>query len=117
MSLYQKTAHELNELLATKQISSVELTNDLLARMDAVENSVQAYVTETRELALAQAQAVDARIANGETVPFLPLSKIISVRKASKRLVRPKCSRTSFRRTMQRLWKNSTQSALLCSVK
>ncbi|MBR0325827.1 MAG: aspartyl/glutamyl-tRNA amidotransferase subunit A, partial [Selenomonadales bacterium] len=71
MSLYQKTAHELNELLATKQISSVELTNDLLARMDAVENSVQAYVTETRELALAQAQAVDARIANGETLPFL----------------------------------------------
>jgi len=71
VSLYQKTAHELSELLQTKQISSVELTNDLLARMDAVENSVQAYVTETRELALAQAQAVDARIANGETVPFL----------------------------------------------
>ena len=34
MKLYNKPAHELHEMLAKKEISSVELTKDVFARMD-----------------------------------------------------------------------------------
>ena len=58
----KKTAHELNNLLVNKKISSVELTKAVLDRIDKTEGKVQAYVTVTREDALKQAKAADSRI-------------------------------------------------------
>jgi aspartyl-tRNA(Asn)/glutamyl-tRNA(Gln) amidotransferase subunit A len=66
--LWKKTIHELHEQLVNKEISAVELTQSVLGRIDAVEKDVQAYVTLTRESALAKAAAVDAKIKNGETL-------------------------------------------------
>lgn len=68
MELYKLTAHELHEKLANKEISSVELTNALYARIDEVEDKVNAYVTLDKENALAQAAKVDAKIAAGEEI-------------------------------------------------
>ena len=58
-------------MLQKKEISSVELTKDVLARIDAVEPQVGAYLTLTRDAALAQAEAADKKIAAGEDVAFL----------------------------------------------
>lgn len=71
MSLYEKPAHVLHDMLARNEISARELTEDVLSRMDAVEGDVGAYLLETREGALAQADAVDAKCAAGEKIPFL----------------------------------------------
>lgn len=68
MELYEKTAHELHEQLVKKEISSVELTENLYQRIDAVENDVKAYVTLDRENALAQAAKVDKMIAEGQEI-------------------------------------------------
>ena len=45
MDLYKLTAHELHEKLVNKEVSSVELTNAVIARVDAVEDQVNSYVT------------------------------------------------------------------------
>ncbi|WP_303105353.1 Asp-tRNA(Asn)/Glu-tRNA(Gln) amidotransferase subunit GatA [uncultured Mitsuokella sp.] len=71
MRLYEKPAHVLHDMLVNKEITSVELTQDALQRIDEVEGDVEAYLTITREEALKQAAAVDERIANGEEISFL----------------------------------------------
>ncbi|MCI7091059.1 MAG: Asp-tRNA(Asn)/Glu-tRNA(Gln) amidotransferase subunit GatA [Veillonellaceae bacterium] len=58
-------------MLVNKEITSLELTQAVLARIDEVEGDVQAYLTITREEALAQAKAVDGKIAKGEEIAFL----------------------------------------------
>ena len=68
MSLYDKTAHELHELLTAKKISAAELTADVLKRVDEVEDKIGAYITITRDKAAADAKAVDDKIARGETI-------------------------------------------------
>lgn len=71
MRLYDKPAHVLHDMLVNKEITSVELTQDVLSRIDEVEGDVEAYLTITREEALAQAEAVDKKIAAGEKISFL----------------------------------------------
>ena len=58
MDLYKLTAHELHDKLVSKEISSVELTENVYSRIDEVEDKVQAYVTLDKENALAQAAKV-----------------------------------------------------------
>ena len=64
------TVHEASRLLTDKQISSVELTQAHLERIQAVEPKVASYVTVTTELALEQALAADKRIASGNPAPL-----------------------------------------------
>ena len=42
-------------MLVNKEITSVELTQDVLSRIDEVEGDVEAYLTITRDESLAQA--------------------------------------------------------------
>ena len=71
MSLYEKPAHILHDMLMRKEISARELTEDILSRVDTVESEVGSYLLQTRETALATADAVDVKIAAGEQVSFL----------------------------------------------
>ncbi len=71
MELFKKTATELSSMLKAKEISAVELTNDILARTEAVESKVQGYVTLTADAARKQAEAVDAKRAAGEELSDL----------------------------------------------
>ncbi len=59
--LLKKSALELADMLAAGQITSVELTQACLDRIDAIDDRVRAFITVDREGALATAADVDAR--------------------------------------------------------
>ena len=61
------TARGARELLDNGDVSSVELTQAFLERIDEIEPSVKSFVTVTPELALEQACVADGRIAVGNT--------------------------------------------------
>ncbi|MFD9942132.1 Asp-tRNA(Asn)/Glu-tRNA(Gln) amidotransferase subunit GatA [Nonomuraea sp. NPDC059023] len=66
MSLIHKTAAELGALIAAGETSSAEVAEAHLDRMAEVEPKVKAFLHVDREVTLAQARAVDARLAAGE---------------------------------------------------
>jgi len=68
VELFKYTAQQLHRLLTDKQVSAVEITKAVTERIDAVENDVKSYISQTRDTALAQAEAVDAKIRSGETI-------------------------------------------------
>ncbi len=70
------TIHEAHELLKGRQLSSVELTQAYLERIQQVDPKVRALVTVTGELALAQAKQADKLIAEGKSGPLtgIPLA-------------------------------------------
>ncbi|MDR2875710.1 MAG: Asp-tRNA(Asn)/Glu-tRNA(Gln) amidotransferase subunit GatA [Methylobacillus sp.] len=68
--MINKSLKELAALLAAKQISSVELTREFLARIARLNPTINAFVTLDEERTLAQARAADERIAKGEAAPL-----------------------------------------------
>ncbi len=69
--LYKLTIHDALDGLRSKEFSSVELTQSVLERIDAVEKDVQGYLTVTGDLALEQAAAADQKRAQGESSSLL----------------------------------------------
>jgi len=61
--MHKLTVAELSKGLKNKEFSSVELTEHFLNRIKA--SDLNAFITVTDDLALVQAQAADAKIANG----------------------------------------------------
>ena len=61
---------EARGLLDRREISSVELTEAHLRRIEAVEGRVKAFITRTPELAREQARLADDRIKAGEAATF-----------------------------------------------
>ena len=57
----------LAKKLRAKEISSVELTQDYLARIKQLDGQLNSFITVTDEVALAQAEAADKLIAAGST--------------------------------------------------
>jgi aspartyl-tRNA(Asn)/glutamyl-tRNA(Gln) amidotransferase subunit A len=62
---------ELADALTAKKVTSVELTERYLARIDRHQGALNAFVTVDHERSLAQARAADARLARGERAPLL----------------------------------------------
>lgn len=62
---------ELHEKLIAGEITSVALTEEYLERIDSQDGEIGAYLTVMKESALAQARAVDEKIARGETISML----------------------------------------------
>ncbi|WP_296823392.1 Asp-tRNA(Asn)/Glu-tRNA(Gln) amidotransferase subunit GatA [uncultured Megasphaera sp.] len=62
------TIHALHDKLVHKEISAVELTEKFIARKDAVEPDVKAFLSDNRNNALEAAAAVDKKIAAGEAI-------------------------------------------------
>ncbi len=71
MELYEYTAAELSAMMEKKECSSREVTESVFDRIEATEPQVKAYLTTQKEEACAQADAVDAKRAAGETLPPL----------------------------------------------
>ncbi|TVR73903.1 MAG: Asp-tRNA(Asn)/Glu-tRNA(Gln) amidotransferase subunit GatA [Sphaerobacteraceae bacterium] len=68
--LINRSAVELRDLLDNGEISAVDVLDAHLARVEAVEASVNAFITITDDVARAQAQAADQRIKNGTAGPM-----------------------------------------------
>ena len=71
MELYKKSAAELSALLRSKEVTACEILDDTLARIDAVEPKVDAFLSVTADTARAKAKEVDEKIARGETLGVL----------------------------------------------
>ena len=71
MNLYEKTAHELHELLTNKKISALELTKDLFARIEEKDSEIGAYLELTKTQAEDAAKKVDEKISRGEEISAL----------------------------------------------
>ena len=71
------TIHEAAELLKSRQVSSVELTEACLDRIDKVEDKVKAFVTVTADLAMEQARLADKRLAEGDTYPLTGIPALV----------------------------------------
>jgi aspartyl-tRNA(Asn)/glutamyl-tRNA(Gln) amidotransferase subunit A len=72
--LIRQTAAETAARIASGEVTAVEVTEAHLARIDAVDEKVHAFLHVDREGALAQARAVDAQRAAGE--PLGPLAGV-----------------------------------------
>ena len=74
--LHSQTLTELAAGLQARRFSSVELTQHFLQRIDQFNGELNAFITVTPELALAQANAADAQLAAGQGGPLtgLPLA-------------------------------------------
>ena len=76
MELFELTIEAAHRFLQTKEISSVELTRAVLDRINTVEGKVDAFLTISEKMALAQAKAADQKIAGGDGEPLtgIPLA-------------------------------------------
>ena len=77
MQLNQLTIHEAHKMLKEKQISSVELTQAVLQRVEQTDSRVKAFVTVTGEAALTRAKQADERIAAGKITPLTGIPALI----------------------------------------
>uniref|UniRef100_A0A831X0Y2 Glutamyl-tRNA(Gln) amidotransferase subunit A n=1 Tax=Thermorudis peleae TaxID=1382356 RepID=A0A831X0Y2_9BACT len=68
--LTRLTVTEASARLARREISAVELLQAHLERIRQVEPQIHAFITLTEEVALAQAQEADRRIARGDVAPL-----------------------------------------------
>lgn len=71
MELYNLTIHELHEKLEKKEVTSLELTETFLKRIEAVDGLVKAYITITKEEAIKQAKDADKRLSSGNNITHL----------------------------------------------
>lgn len=69
--LMEGTMREARDRMARGEVSARELTQAALDRINAVDSRVKAFLTVTPEHALEQADLLDARRAQGETLPLL----------------------------------------------
>jgi len=92
VNLHQLTAHELHGLLKNKEVSAVEVANDVYSRIDAVEDKVKSFVTLTEEIALQTALKVDEQIKNGEAISPLAGIPVVIKDNMCTRGVKTTCS-------------------------
>ena len=68
LALHNMTAHELRQKLDAGELSSRELTEAFLKRIEQLDGTLGAYLTVAAEEALEQARAFDEARANGEAI-------------------------------------------------
>ena len=62
MALYKLTLHELQEKFTNGEVTAREIVQAYSLRISQVEPKVKAYITFTKESALAQADALDQKL-------------------------------------------------------
>ena len=68
--MHDKTLAQLADDLAARRVSATELTEHYLKRIERFDTRLNAFVTVTRDEALAQAAAADKRLAAGNATPL-----------------------------------------------
>jgi aspartyl-tRNA(Asn)/glutamyl-tRNA(Gln) amidotransferase subunit A len=89
--LWQRPAQELAHLIATKQVSPLELTKIILERVDLLQPALNPFITVCHDTALAAAREAEQRVLRGE-----PLGPLHGVPYAVKDLVNTAGVRTTF---------------------
>jgi len=76
MEIFELTLHELHEKLKKKELSSVEATKAMLARIETTDDKVNAFITVCSEKALESAATADRKISQGEidTLTGIPVA-------------------------------------------
>ena len=76
--MHTRTLAQLADDLATKRVSSVELTQHHLERIEALGDELNAFITVTPDQALADARAADQRLAGDDATPLtgIPIAHI-----------------------------------------
>ena len=80
--LWQQSATKISQLVRSKQVSALEVTEANLNRLQSVNSKINAVVDEFPEQALAAAKEVDQQIANGNSPGILagvPLTVKVNV--------------------------------------
>jgi len=74
--VHRAALRELASLLASKEVSSVEMTRHFLGRIAGAGAPLNAFITIDEDKSLSQARAADARIARGDAGPLtgIPLA-------------------------------------------
>ncbi|HET7317493.1 MAG TPA: Asp-tRNA(Asn)/Glu-tRNA(Gln) amidotransferase subunit GatA [Nitrospirota bacterium] len=67
MELYERTIHELHDMLVKGETTSEAVTESVLDRIAAVDGKVKAYITVTEDVARALAKEADKKIKAGDT--------------------------------------------------
>ena len=70
-NLTELTISKTHDALVKKEFSAVELAEAYLAKIEKEDKEINAFLTLTRDLALAQAKEVDGKIAKGEEIDVL----------------------------------------------
>jgi len=70
-ALWQLDATELRARVASREVSPVEVTQAVLARVDALQPKLNAFITVCHESALVQAKVAEAAVMKGETLGLL----------------------------------------------
>jgi aspartyl-tRNA(Asn)/glutamyl-tRNA(Gln) amidotransferase subunit A len=75
--MINQSLKSLSQMLATKEVSSVEMTQTFLERIAQYNPNINAYITVDAERSLAQAKAADAVIAagNASTLTGIPIAQ------------------------------------------
>src|ERR671917_87236 len=68
--LLDLTAHELAEKVNSREVSAREAAEAANARVEEVEEEINAFVTPTPELAIRRAEVIDERLGNGGIKPW-----------------------------------------------
>ncbi len=66
MDLIHASASKLGQAIANREVSALEVTKAHLSRIGAVDDQVNAFVSLNSQIAIEQAQAVDAKLASGQ---------------------------------------------------
>tara|TARA_B100001750_G_C15517562_1_gene608533 strand:+ start:3128 stop:4606 length:1479 start_codon:yes stop_codon:yes gene_type:complete len=75
--LYEMTISEASSMLAKKEISSVELTSSVIARIEQVESKVKGFLYINKEDAIQSAENADKRIKTGDFTPMTGIPGVI----------------------------------------
>jgi aspartyl-tRNA(Asn)/glutamyl-tRNA(Gln) amidotransferase subunit A len=77
LNVYDLTIHQAHQLLKSREISSLELTEAVLEHIAQVDKNVHAFVTVTEDEALRQAALADDRIKSGDFTPLTGVPTLI----------------------------------------
>ncbi len=67
---FELTAAQLSKLMHSKQMTSREITESVIARIDSVEDKIKSFVTLDKEAALGMASEADKLIQDGKAGPL-----------------------------------------------
>ncbi|KEI00189.1 Asp-tRNA(Asn)/Glu-tRNA(Gln) amidotransferase subunit GatA [Clostridium botulinum] len=71
MEIYQKTAHELIDMIKNKEIKVEEVVQSYLNRIDNIDETIGSYLYVSKEKSLKQAKKLDNKIKRGDDIKDL----------------------------------------------